>query len=147
MRSVFISLVCVFSLVIASCGEASGIAGTWVPDMDAMKADLDKYLKPKNMPDGPEGDVMIRKMEEAKARMADLDGLTVEVKGDGTFIHSAGGKVKEKGAWKLEGSKLIVSPTVIFGPPRIGTYERGKITFKPDGTPHSISMTLVLKKK
>ena len=128
MRACFVLLV----LLLPGCGgDDRGIVGTWVVDMDATELSIDPHT---------------------------LAGVTVAVKRNGTYVRRDDGRVTERGEWQLEGATLSVVPTerngeminpiaLFFSPPRRGTYDGDRITFAPDGTPHSISATLVLKRR
>lgn len=172
MRSILTSLLCVLCLTIAGCGGDSGsdsIVGTWAADNEAMKADVEKHLKPmielgrqqlaeakKQLDVMPEGEAkeQIKKMiaeGEARSKNANpLASVTVTMKSDGTYKADLGDMGSEEGTWKLDGETLTITATKSDGnnipkpDARKGIYKNGQIRYRPDD---EMPFDFVLKKQ
>ena len=153
------ALLLVTSLVLSACGDGSALSGTWVPDMDAMKPDIDKMMGSVDMadieksmkaakamidrmPDGPAKDAALKQMGDAGTSTATMPNpvadFAVTFNGDGTYAVLKGKVERERGTWSLDGETLSITPTSRRGKQvekketRKGTFKGGRIHYKPD---------------
>lgn len=131
------------------------LVGTWVVDTEGLKPTMLKAAKEEAMKNLEGMDPEARKMAEAmmtdemieaglKMAMTMFETMSIEMKSDGTYSAQMGPGEADTGKYKLDGSKLTITPDDPDDDgPKNAEFRDGKIFVKEEGQPFE----LVLIKK